>query len=486
MKRRTIILFCVLLQLVLLVVALAFVIQSYLNSRRFQSLIVQELSNYVECEVRLGQMKNGVLSGLDMRNVVLTSPDVTPHRFLMIQRARIRYDLSEALFHQRIVIVKVSLDEPVLELDLTEPFGKSGRRLAHRNAILSDACEGSLMRVDHSAPVPTDAVMEAPVFQSGPSLHSRVGWPAPPAMDLKGLWVQHGMVTLHVAHGQTIVAHEVEVKASLSSTPVPSGVGAISCETLDLPEDFRLNSASVSLLWRRDTLTIPNFSADLFGGRLDGDFKADQTKPGIPFDLQLKIQNIETEEVLEKVRWTEGDVRGRLQSSSSFKGLLVSPELASGEGQLEVDDAHLVNVSFLALLGGYLNRSDLRNLPLQVCGLDFNLKARRFSIPRFQIQSADLAFLGNGWIQFPNQTQEFWFKCALADKIATQIPPQMVSNFTKKTDGSGEISVHTWGRIHKPETDLELNLSGARNRAIGGAIFDQIFEAIPKGKDESH
>ncbi len=487
MTRRTIIILCILLQFVLLGVALGFVIHGYLNSRRFQSLIVQELSNYVECDLRLSGMKNGLFSGLDMMDVVLTSPEVVPSQFLTIKRAQVRYDLLQALFHQKIIIRKILLQEPVLEVDVTQPLGKSMRRFAGLNSIFDALKTDSATGVNSLVSRKSSAVTEAPVYQPDPGgTRVKVGWPQPPAMDLPSFVVHGGLVTLRVAHGGRIVIHDMEARISLSSTPVPSGAGAISCGEVNLPEDTRLASAKINLLWRGDTLTIPSYAADLLGGHLEGEFGADQTKEGVPFHLTLAMQNVDAEEILQKAKWKEGRVEGRLRCSSRFEGMMVKPEDATGEGQLQIDGARLVNVSFLALLGGYLNRSDFRNLPLQMCDVDFELKKRRLTVSRLRIQSADFGMMGNGWIQFPKQNQEFWIKCRFAEPIAGQIPPQMVSGFLRKPDGSGELAFHTWGTLRKSETDLQINLSGAKSRAVGGAIFDQIFESIPKAKDESH
>jgi len=296
--------------------------------------------------------------------------------------------------------------------------------------------------------------------------------------------VENGSLIIIMSDRDRLEVCGAQINAAFSSDPVPSGMGTMICQTIKLPKKVQLTQAKVDFLWRKDSIVIPRVTTRLWGGLVEGKFKADQNRNEMPFEIWLSAENLAMSDLMRSLgsggaSAQGGEMLGQLQAQARFQGSLLRPETASGQGQVRVQNARLVNYQGLVLLGGLLNRPDFQNLPLQKCDLDFVLQSGQLQIPRFEARSSDIQLTGEGWIRPFEETQEFKFKLAIRNDLAAKVPKEALEGLDRRADGYIEVPFRLWGSLSRPQTDLAERFSALAAQAVGGAILDKIFRAVP-------
>ena len=272
----------------------------------------------------------------------------------------------------------------------------------------------------------------------------------------------------------------VQLRSELSAEPVASASGTLHCQSVFIGQCYKFLEPDVKFFWRDDSLTIPAWSAQAWGGTLSGDCHADQTKPGIPYDMKVQASQLSVQEVLYAMEIPSGSLHGKIQAQARFDGSLEQPERSNGLGQIRITEGKIVNDLVLRMMGGYLNRADFDNVELQKCDLDFVLAAGKLQISRIQVITKDLELSGGGWVNLADKSQEFNLIFAMSGDIASKLPPAVLEGMNRRIDGYIEFPFRIWGTLKRPQNDLQARFQALAIRAIGGAIIDKIFQAVPQ------
>ncbi len=479
MKKTGVILISIAGALVLLLLVLFGVAHAYLNSDGFQKQVVSEVDRKLCCEVKLEQMKVHILRGVDFVGIQVASDQVRPRDFLKADRLRVRYDLYEALFHRRVVLEELKLSTPQITVDLTEPPRPKPPPAPKTpppeqpSARPADSEQAIVIAPRPELPAPKPAAIVA---------ETEGGWPAPPPLDLKKMIVEDGALTLILPDHEKLVLNGALIKASLSEDPVPTADGGISCTSMDLPHNVKLEDARVSFLWRKETISLQKLMANLLGGSLQAEFNASRKQGEMPFDLTTSAAGINLDELLHALdshsfNAQSGEIRGKTQLDLHVEGSMFEPLKALGHGQLRVQGGRLMNFLPLKFLGSYLKRADeYRDLALQKCEMDFVMESGRLKFPQMEIFASDIHVSGEGWIQFSDRSQNFKLKLALRDTIAASFPEQTLEGATTK-DGWVEISEN--GSLDQILGDLKHRFNPILSRAAGASAIDSLFQALP-------
>ncbi len=487
MKKSRIVLICVAVSCLLLLAGLYAILQNYLNSPAFQNEVLSEVSRQLQCDLRVEKMKIRLLRGMDLVGIRVSSDHVHPRDFLKAERLRLRYDLYEALFHHKVVLQELKISSPVMEVDLSQTSQPPSIAASPQNEDPVKSIPAVPVLLTNTPVIFEEAITTLPPAITAPPIprHDSRGeslWPSPPSIDLRSLMLEDGKWTFVMPDHEKLVLNGTRVQATFSTDPVPSGAGNISCQTVDLPRKIKLTDSSLNFLWRADSLTIPGFEAHILGGSIGGRFKADPTKTAIPFELQLVIKGMTMEELIRTFDSGPpriGEVKGQIHGEARFEGSMVTPLECNGQGHIHLEKTRLVNIPSLTLMGGLLNRSEFRDLSLHKCEIDFILQSGKLQIPNIQILAANLELTGNGWINLSNQTQEFQMKLGFSGELARQLPSKLVEGANRRLDGYMEIPFRLWGNLSRPQNDLVKRFEEFGSRAVGGSIFDRIFQSAP-------
>jgi hypothetical protein len=493
-KKRWVMVSAILLFALLLLGLLA-LDRSELYSEEFQREIVTEVSRQLHWDLKLKQVKVKILKGVDLIGINVSSKDVKPHDFLKAERLCLRYDRLEAIIHRRIVLDEFRLNAPTMEIDLSEPslptnFKQSASLQNSSNTVViassTPPSENQKPETPSGHPEKEEAISSLPALPPHHSEPNKTGayWPAPQPMDLRKVLIDDGILSLTLPKQDKFFLNGTHIEATFSADPVPTGSGMIICQTARVPGNIQLSDSKINFLWRADTITIPKMSALTFHGDMEGSFKADQSKSDLPYDLQVAATNLNLHEIIQTLqspnKHTQGDLLGEVQTRMRFQGSMLDPMMSSGQGIIQVSDLQLIDLPGLVLLGGLLNRPDLRNLHIDKCEMDFIFQSAKLQIPRIEILSHDLQLVGNGWINLVEKTNEFQMKLAFSDDLAKRLPSSALEGLTRRVDGFVEIPFRVWGAFENPQNDLEGRFEKLSTRAIGGAIFDKIFQSISK------
>ena len=487
MKKKIIIFVSILVALTLFLGSIGYIGHTHLNSPRFQKEIISELSRQFDCKIQVDQMKvlgrKGILKGIHV-----THPDIRPQDFLEIEKLRFHFGIYDALFNQKVVPIDLKLNKPQIQIDLSDPVLSEPTSSI---AVPSDAYSKIPPQTNSPDSKPNlktekveGAISSAPLppkklIQKRRESPSDFNWPSPPSFNLKEFIVEEGSLSLILPLREKITFKNIGLQSSFSTIPSPTSAGTISWELARILDRFDLTNAKINFLWQENSLVIPKWSLSLFGGSLNGKFKAESSKD-FPFDLQIHVEDLNIRGFSAWIHLPEGEVQGKIHSDIRLQGSLQRPLLAQGEGQVRLQDARLIDFPALKFLAGYLSRPDLRNLPLEKCELDFVLQAKKTQISRIEVSSRDIQLGGNGWINLSNSTQEFQMKLTLSKEIVNRFPPSVTEGLERRSNGSIEFPFRTWGSLDRPQNDLQNRFQAIAARAIGGSIFDSIFESVPR------
>lgn len=485
MKRVRKIWLAVVMGLGLLFLSLFVVVQSYLNSQEFQKQFLSEISRQLHCKVQLEKIRIRIFRGADLINIQVSKNDFLSRSLIKAERLRLRYNFYEALFHRRIVLDELRFTAPEIHVNIDEFHEREILSSLPRPLSLTPVVQGKVFSKSVGIVPPTTTTKtSAPIqstFSSSPPGRS---WLTLPSIDLRRFVIENGLLIVITPDRGQEVFREVQVHVAFSSIPHPEGSGTIQCRTVDLAQKVELTDVEVAFRWHGDLVTFPKFTAGAFGGSINGSFEVDRSKVGMPSELQVFATNLVVDHVcrflgLQGVDKRQGEVSGQLQMQGHFQGSLLQPSLASGRGQIRIQEGRLMNFPVLALLGGFLNRPDFRDLPLQKCEAEFILQSGKLQVKHFEMQSAEIQLGGFGWINFLDQTQEFQMELALGENLARWFPPKTLEGITHRPDGFVGIPFILQGSLQHPQSDLLARFMPLSKRAYGGAIFDTIFQAVP-------
>lgn len=457
----------------------------YLNSAGFQTKVLSEIAERLHCEVRLEQMKIRLHRGADLVNIRVTSEQFRPREFMKAERLRLRYDLYEALFHQRVVLEELKFSTPVIEINLVEPVPPSGARTASRPAR-RETLEPS------TAPsaISESAIVSAPAPKFKPTVAPKAlgatesRWPSPPAVDLRSFVIEDGSLNVALSERDRVLLQGAQIHAAFSTDPIPNALGSLLCKRVDLPQWVKLSDLKCDFLWREDSVSVNKLTADLLGGSLEAGFKVEQTANGLSFESQIAAANLWMDQVVKFASALgagrlNGSLLGRLRARASFRGSLAHPELVEGQGQVWIQNGRLVDVVELKQLGGLLNRPSFRDLPLDKCEIDFILESGRLQIAQVEIRAAEMALTGEGTVNLLDGVQDLQMKLAFARELARRFPSEALAGATRRADGWTEIAFFVKGTAANPVSDLTARFAPLAKKAYGGSVFDTIFEAVP-------
>jgi hypothetical protein len=307
-------------------------------------------------------------------------------------------------------------------------------------------------------------------------------WPAPPKLDLKSLVVEDGACDVTLSAEERVQCGGLQVRASFADDPVPTGTGNLGAATLQLPQCPLLRSVRGQFLWREETISVPSLTAQLCGGNAEATLRLERPKDAPVFDATVVLKDLNIPELARATGTSELPLVGKLQAQVRFQGALAAISTPNALGQVKVRDGRLVRAPGLYHLGGYLNRQDFYDLPLTACEVDFTLQANRLEIPRIQVSSADLDLTGTGWFNLVDRTEELQLKLGISPSLAAALPAGLLDGLPKRPSGWVELPFKVWGSMDRPQNDLVARFVALQTRAIGGTIFDRIFQSIPKAK----
>ena len=491
--RRTWIKFFALLFAVLVVIGGLFgAAQGYLNSRDFRARLIEEVSRKLGCDLRVGKMKIRLHRGLDWVDIRASRQDLHPPDFMKAERLRLRYDLFQALFRGKVVLTDVRLSKPDITLDLSVPIPEPLRGVEVEVTPPSGTAEPAT----GTPPVGSDIATRKPSAEGGQAVPGRAPsrpsekvavvsvepWPAPPRMDLKSLVVEDGACELKLTPSDRIVCGGLQVRASFSNDPVPTGTGNIGAATLQLPRNLLLRSMRGQFLWREETITVPSLTAQLCGGNAEATLRLERPKEAPIFDATVVLKDLSISEIARVAGVPDLPLVGKLQAQVRLQGTLAAVGTPNGLGQIKVRDGRFVRAPGLAQLAGLLNRPEFYDLPLTACEADFTLQANRLELSRIMVSSAEIDLTGTGWLNFEGRTQELQLKLGIAPALAATLPPGLFEGLPRRTTGWVEIPFKIWGSLDHPQNDLVARFAALQMRAIGGTIFDRIFQSMPQSK----
>jgi hypothetical protein len=474
------------------VVGFYFLAQEYLNSEKFQALLVSECKKRLHCQIKLDKaspshawkiyVKNQklyILGAVDLNGVHFSSSTHPPQEWMYADSLRLRYDLYEAMFHQKILLEEIRLVRPQVDINLQTVLPETKSEVAP--AVTHEVKPSPINEI--VAP-PHDESLASKVESPPPAIPPSkeiMPWVAPPELDLGNFIFEGGRIQIHTL--KKVLLEDANGKISFSSSPVPSIAGSLECKTVKLLEDVQLSDNHFSFLWRSDCMMIPSFSIGFLDGKITGSFRADRTKTTPQFKSHLSVQNVSVEKIHGFWKKSKGEIRGKIKAEMSIHGELVKSQRLAAEGTVKIEDARMVNFTILNIMSSYLRQPEFLELSLSECEFDFILDHPKLNIPRIKIISKDLELTGKGSVNLLQGTQSFDLTMLVSANLHPKFPETVWEGLHKRPDGRIELPIKVWGDVNHPQNDAEARFKPIVPRAVGGAIFDRIFQGLPDAKN---
>ncbi len=238
-------------------------------------------------------------------------------------------------------------------------------------------------------------------------------------------------------------------------------------------QTVRLENLAVEAFMKNGLLTITHATANAYKGMIGLKGLFDFTKPGVGFDVNLYINDMDLNALAHAMRFQNKKLAGKLLLQLSMRGLFNAKESYEGSGTVSVKNGWLMETSQFKAMG---------NLPLvKVEGLDlvvFHDLSAAFRVHEQKIWSQNIALLSDtvhldlsGWIGFDQQMEllmniEYTNAVFLGAEDAGGLAPLMVN---QAQDLISQYRVT--GTLKDPRYDkVSAPLTQALGRKLGDLI----------------
>jgi len=439
----------ILVVLVILVAALAaggvFYADRYLQTPEFKAQVTAAARDAVGADVKIGDLKASVFSGVTLKEVVIANPPGFHGNLLTADEFVLRYDLLP-LLQKRVQVDRLSLGKAVLTLCKNDQGDWNYEKVGARGAAPPAA-----------APAATPAAT--------PSSSTGV---AALEVRLSKLALDDAAVVVLGAGGRLLARLEtVNANTSLEMAGAKTtGAGNARIATLNAANFIFGRSITAPVAVSAEAVRLAPVRGTLAGGDLSGEVVL-KLAGGFKYIVHIAVKDGSMETLL-KEAGAKPIMTGKLQATCELEGTGGLPTLV-GKGQLAVSDGLLVQLPLQNVLATLLQVAALKEIRFHTCTVDYALAHNTLKTPRIKLLGPRLQITGSGEISLADYPLKHELTVALAKELLGSVPSQIKSVLKAREDGFMTLTFKVTGPYDAPKTDL-----------LGGVIRNVIQDQLRK------
>jgi uncharacterized protein involved in outer membrane biogenesis len=423
----------VIVGLVLILAGGLFYLTRFVNTPDFKQEVLDAARKGTGADVKVGEMKVSIFSGIDLQDVVVVNPAGFTGNLLTAKSFTLHYRLMP-LLHKQVAVDTLTLDTPVITL------AKNSQ---------GDWNYDKLGGPSEPKPKSAKSTEAKPASSSGGGLDIVVS-----QIELK-----HASVVMLNDSGKELLRIS---DASFSSAVDLSGGQLTGSGRASIGQAVAANSLFVRQVATPVTLTpdavkLAPLTGKVANGEISG--SAGLTLTGSSkYSVDLQVKNADVVKLMEEAGVAKKAFSsGKLQVNTVLTGTGGLATMA-GNGKAEITGGQLVDIPVLNLIATLLQISALQNLKFDECRLEYVIANNVMETPVVSLKSAQVQITGKGSVSLEDYSLNHTLTLVLAKGTLDNTIEEVRNLFVKHDDGSFALDFKIWGPYDSPKTDLDKRL----------------------------
>lgn len=212
----------------------------------------------------------------------------------------------------------------------------------------------------------------------------------------------------------------------------------------------RMNSP---IVLQDEVLLLPEITADMHGGRVEGSARIDLGLGGPRYESDLRLRQVSLATLLQDLKARSGLVSGLLDACAQFSGTLQDPTLVRATGELEIKDARVFLLSGIAPLDQLIDLPELRAHTFPALKGTFKIADEVITFYNLEAASETVQITAAGRAGL-DRSIDFDISLALHGDLAAKLPEKNRARLTPRPDGFLVITFKMDGTMDEPRSNL--------------------------------
>jgi AsmA-like C-terminal region len=306
-------------------------------------------------------------------------------------------------------------------------------------------------------------------------------------VEIRKFKIRHGTIYLLGAKGiPTATLRDIEGSVQSHKSEY---LGKVRIASAALADSINAEEISSPVKCSNGALSLENITAQISGGEIHGNFRADLTNSDLPYRLYFEMTGVNINEIVSRAGGILDRAHGILQGSFQLAGCMRDPSLASGDGSLEIKTAYLDQYPMLKALGRWTQIDELQRLDLERALSKFSVVGQDIKVDSVQLISKNCQVVLWGTVQSA-QKLDLNGRLTVSQFLSQKIPNELEENFAKSKDGESRyLDFQITGSVLKPQTDLVERIIGDKAKLLKKLFRtdhkEKRHERIPAGSEQA-
>jgi hypothetical protein len=261
-------------------------------------------------------------------------------------------------------------------------------------------------------------------------------------------------------------------------------VGSLKIGSFDWQGAGRLERIESEVKCSASQWLLSGLRAGWAGGSLSGEFAVSPAKLGRPFEMDLKLSDVDAGEAAAGVGWYAERLSGRLKGQFSARGELEKFKKLNAEGELGLESGVLHQMDLLQAIGQILKIEELEHLALKTARARFRVAKEKTQVEELVLEAARLTIAGAGTVQFDGKVS-LDATLSLQEGLAKRLPEFIRESFSEASpSGQPSVAFKVTGKSGQLKTDLAEKLVGKKVSDQLENLVSGLFGGVRKEKGD--
>lgn len=439
--------------LIVVVVALLFGLNLYVQSQGTQARIEQEVRNRLGTPLTIQSISVTPWGGLKLGEISIPQTSgIGSSNLFEAKSLRLRVGLL-SLFSDRLIIKQVSvLDAKVVWTQNAGGTWKlpSSPEAANRHLEPNQAVTSGAKTAGQSREQAVTGNESNPRSARAAAGETKAGRFVP---EVRHIDLSRAYFRFLDRSGNLVAAFEsVGFHSNLRGAADLHGVARVS--KISLRDRFFLENLRSPLEYDGNRLVLSQVSAHSGGGNISGRFSIEPETKDSPFDVEVKFRNVEADRIVADAGGPPGVVQGKLEGSFQAAGKTAEANMLTGAGEIVLRDGQVKQYSLLVALGQVFQIEELTQLHLEQAQAKYHITPGLVNVDDLTLRSPNIHLSARGTVTFGGKLH-LDSRLAINEKIRSQLFKPIRANFQPTDEpGYSAVEFEVGGTIDRPKTNL--------------------------------
>ncbi len=438
-------------------------INLYVQSSGFRGRLERSLADALGCQIAISRVGFTPWRGISVEGLEATRKSGQQEVLMPLVQANLSFS---ALFERRFEIRRLVIKEPLLKISTktaADQTSSSATPSQETGANQQPASEESL---------PAQVTTKSP--ESIPrAMPSEPSTAKPWKVVLNVVDIAGGKVEVRDESGHVVILCE-GVALRATTTEGANRQGDLSVESVLIHEALRVESVASSFRLTEDRLLLPDVSATLAGGKLEGSLEMAISTEPLSYKANLAMHGCDLKGMLAMAGLPEDHLSGKLDAEAELAGAPGNWGSANGTFRLDIRNGSLRQIGLLQTIGQALGIEELVEFKVEEGYVIGHVREGRTFLDPFSLQSPNFKVLAKGEIQ-PDASLDLDARLYIHKKIRKRLPSLTKSNLHKSTEAGLEdyqyLEFEITGTLSQPKSNI-------LERMIGHSLEERVRDVL--------